>query len=176
MIEIENVWHKEIKNIAKLINNFHEMHDNVGVEQEINKLLDYFKTEIPKKEKEVKKLYFLQWGSYQVLLKVIKKNPEYLEPFKKELMWLSRSTNKNIFERARELFKKSGIKTENEKAIYLKLEDLEQIRKDKDELDIKEIAESLEINFDEALDWIKQLLEEERIKGYISSDKLHFIE
>jgi hypothetical protein len=175
MIEIEKIWHKEIKNIAKLINKFHEMHDHVGVEQEINKLLDFFKVQIPKKEKEIKKLYFLQWSSYQVLLKVIKKTPEYLGPFKKELIWLSRSTNKNIFERARDLFKKSGLKIENEKALYLKLEDLERIREEKDEIDIKEIAESLDININEALDWVKQLLDEERITGYISNDKLHLI-
>ena len=175
MIEIENLWDDSVKKIADLINKLHETHDTHGVQKEISQLIGFFKVEIPKKKKEEKKLYFIQWSAYQALLKIIKNNPEYLTNFKKDLIWLARNPNKNINERALDMIQRLNLDIENEKCLYLKLEDFEKIMENEDKLEINKIAERLEISFDEALDWIKQLIEEKKINAYISNEAINLI-
>ena len=174
MIQIETLWHKDIKKISQMINKLHEMHDKPGVGKEISNLLDYFKRDLPKKKKEEKKLYFLQWSAQQALIKIGKNNPEYLiYDHKKDLIWLSRNPNTNINERARELIDLLNLGIKNEKILYLQLKDFQDIIKKENKLEISRISELLEIDFQDALDWIKQLLEEKYITGYISSDIIH---
>ncbi|MBD3229436.1 MAG: hypothetical protein GF329_14725 [Candidatus Lokiarchaeota archaeon] len=173
MIEIKDLWAKDVKKISKLINKLHKMHDKVGVEKEVEKLIGFFYQPIPKKKKKEKELYFLQWSAYKTLLAIIKSNNEYVADFKKDLIRLSRNSNKNISERARDLIKKGNIKIGNEKCLYLQLSDFKELIIDKNKIDIKEISESLQINDDEALDWIKQLIEEKKIDAYISNERVH---
>ncbi|MHA1311224.1 MAG: PCI domain-containing protein [Candidatus Helarchaeota archaeon] len=175
MIEIEDIWHNDVKKISDTINKLHQIHDFSGVIKEISKLIDFFKKEIPKKQKEEKKLYFKQWSSYQALLKIIKNNPKYLFEFKQDLVWLSRSQNQTIYERARELINKLNWKPEHEKCLYLTINDFNKIIKNKDEISINDIAEILEINFEEALDWVKQLIKEKQINAYIANNIVHII-
>jgi len=172
---IEDLWDPQIKDIARLINKLHDMHDGVGVEKNIRDLLEFFKKDIPKKEKERKKVYFLQWSAYEALLKIIELQSEYLTNFKCDLIRLSRNPDKNIYERARDLLEKSKIPIENKKCVYLQIEDFINVMGDNDKVKISEIAKSLELSFDETLDWIKQLVEEKTINGYITNDYINII-
>ncbi|MHA1269523.1 MAG: hypothetical protein ACTSPY_07015 [Candidatus Helarchaeota archaeon] len=175
MIEIEHVWHEEVKKITEMINTCHAIHDQQGVEKEISKLIGFFQMKIPKKKKEEKKLYFIQWSAHQVLIKIAKNHPDYLYNFKKEFTWLSRNPNKNIYERARELIDILDLKYDNKKCIYLQLDDFWKIMGDNDKLEISTFANHLELSIDEALDWLKQLIERKYINAYISNNAVHII-
>jgi len=176
MIEIDNLWDIDIKKITSMINTFWDIDDIIGVEKKIEELLDYFRIEPPKKKKELQKLYFKQWSAYQVLLKIAKIKPNLLKKFKKDIIWLARNPDININERFRNLIKLINLDIKNEKCIYLTLDDFNKIMKDRTQIQIDDIGKELGINSNEALDWVKQLIEEKRINAYIANNVVHLID